>query len=233
MAHQIYKNKEGKRLPSVTTVLGVMDKPALKFWANNIGLQGIKMTEYVDDKAIIGTLAHYMIECYLSNKIPDYTEFKCDKQQIEQASKCFDKYLEWENYQDEFVPIANEIPLVSEKYQFAGCPDGVCILNGKLTLVDYKTCNGVYDEAKMQVIAYMQMINENFKELQEQFEILKNYKRIEQIVILRIGRNEDEGFEYIEVKKNIWEIGFNIFKNCLSIYQNKKEFTKLIKESNK
>ena len=30
--HQVYKNAAGKRLPGVTTILGVFDKPALKRW---------------------------------------------------------------------------------------------------------------------------------------------------------------------------------------------------------
>lgn len=30
--HQVYKNKDGKRLPGVTTILGNLDKPALRGW---------------------------------------------------------------------------------------------------------------------------------------------------------------------------------------------------------
>ena len=93
MPHVVMKNKDGKRVPSVTTVLGVMAKPQLVYWANKIGLEGIKVNEYVDDKAVIGTLAHYMAECDVNGVIPDYqSEVECSDEQIEQAKVCFDKY---------------------------------------------------------------------------------------------------------------------------------------------
>ena len=64
-AHTIYKLANGKRVPGVTTVLGIINKPALVKWANNLGLQGIDSTTYVDGTAKIGTLAHEMIQEYL------------------------------------------------------------------------------------------------------------------------------------------------------------------------
>jgi hypothetical protein len=61
-AHIIYKLADDSRVPGCTTICGILDKPALLEWANRIGLQGIEMRRYVDDKADIGTLAHDMIE---------------------------------------------------------------------------------------------------------------------------------------------------------------------------
>ena len=48
--HTVYKTKDGKRVPGVTTILGVINKPALVRWANNLGLQGI------DSQRCSGTL---------------------------------------------------------------------------------------------------------------------------------------------------------------------------------
>ncbi|GAI86127.1 unnamed protein product, partial [marine sediment metagenome] len=42
--------------------IGVLNKPALVPWANNLGLQGINVKDYVDDKADIGTLAHLNLQ---------------------------------------------------------------------------------------------------------------------------------------------------------------------------
>ncbi len=39
--HTRYKLKNGLLVPGVTTVTGVLDKPALIIWANRLGLQGI------------------------------------------------------------------------------------------------------------------------------------------------------------------------------------------------
>ena len=52
-AHTIYKNEEGKRLPGVTTIVGLLDKPQLRVWANRIGLDGIDLNSYMDDLANI------------------------------------------------------------------------------------------------------------------------------------------------------------------------------------
>lgn len=230
MARIIYKNENKKQVPSVTTILGVLDKPALKIWANNIGLQGIKMSEYVDDKALIGTLAHYIIECYIKNIQPNFAEFNATDEQIEQAKKCADKFFEWENCQAEFIPIASELHLVSEKYQYGGTTDCISILNGKLTLVDFKTSNAVYDEGRQQVSAYKNATNENFEIIKPKLQELgRNFNEIEQCIILRIGRDENEGFEYIEVPDNVLDIGFDIFLDCLSIYNKKKLFNKAMK----
>jgi hypothetical protein len=32
---------EGKAMPGVTTILGVLDKPALPYWGNQIGVDGV------------------------------------------------------------------------------------------------------------------------------------------------------------------------------------------------
>jgi ketopantoate reductase len=60
-AHIVYKTPDGKRVPGVTTITGMLDKPGLVKWANNLGLQGIDSTEHVKNLARIGTLAHLLI----------------------------------------------------------------------------------------------------------------------------------------------------------------------------
>ena len=219
MPHVVMKNKDGKRVPSVTTVLGVMAKPQLVYWANKIGLEGIKVNEYVDDKAVIGTLAHYMAECDVNGVTPDYqSEVECSDEQIEQAKVCFDKYLEWKSYQDEFEPMFSEIPLVSEEHQYSGTFDLIAKLNGKVTLIDFKTCSSIHYEALIQTVAYKKMIEEN-----------NLVDKIEQIVILRIGRDENEGFECYEVREDRWDIYFDVFLTCLKMYQLNKECSKDLK----
>ena len=66
--HTVYKTGDSIRVPSVTTILGVLSKPALIPWANRLGLQGIDSSKYVDRLATIGTLAHYWIESYINGE---------------------------------------------------------------------------------------------------------------------------------------------------------------------
>lgn len=184
-AHTIYKNQDGKRLPGVTTITGLMDKPALKYWANGLGLNGIDVRKYVDDMADIGTLAHQMAEdAILGNKTitDDYS-----KNQIDLAENCLLKFYEWlKDLKYEVIFIENQ--LVSEKYQYGGTCDMFLRIDGKNILIDIKTCKAIYDEMETQVAAYKMLIEENGN-------------KVDECYILRIGRSEDEGFEYRKINK--------------------------------
>ena len=59
--HTVYKTQDGEKVPSVTTVLNVLAKPALIYWAWDLGIKGIDYRKYRDDKADIGTLVHKQI----------------------------------------------------------------------------------------------------------------------------------------------------------------------------
>lgn len=222
MAKRVYKNAEGVKIPSVTTILGVINKPALIQWANCIGLEGIKVNEYVDDKADIGTLAHSICEYSLVGTPIHWKKYT--QEQIKQACKCSQKFFEWKSYQWEFIPIASEIELISNKYQYGGCIDLLAIVNGRLTLIDFKTCNSIWNEAKYQVSAYKQLINENLHNIRKKYIIPRKYRCIQDVAILRIGRDEEEGFEFLQIENT--KEGFQIFKLALNLYKQIKSFTK-------
>ena len=205
---QVYKNKAGKRVVGVTTYLNELNKPALVKWANKLGLQGIDSTDYVDNLADVGTLAHAMIMAYLQGKsVPkeDYTE-----DQAALAANCFGSYLNWESAH-KVEPILVETPLVSEEYQFGGTPDLLAYVDGVITLLDFKTGKAIYPEYFIQVAAYWVLLME------------RGYV-IDKVMILRIGREESEGFEVKEVKalKTNWEL----FTHCQAIYELKKQARK-------
>jgi len=206
-AHIIYKNKEGKRLPGTTTILGVLNKPLLVPWANKLGLQGINVRDYVDDKADIGTLVHEMMFCDLKG-----IDVDCDyytKIQIDIALNSFKKYLEWKK-QHTIEPLVLEEPMTSEHYQYGGTIDNYCLLDGIPTLIDYKTCKALYPEHFIQVCAYRQLLREN------------GYK-VKNCAILRVGRVEMEGFEFQEIHKKKIALCWKMFKYCLGIYNLQKQ----------
>ena len=190
-AHTIYKLKDGTGVPGVTTLTGVMDKPALVAWANKIGLEGIKVREYVDDLARIGTLAHYMVECHVKSLIgeksePDLSDYTPN--QIDLAENAFLKFLEWEKCR-KVEYLACELSLVSEKHRFGGTVDLLAKVNGTRTLIDLKTCKAIYDEMETQVGGGYKLLLE------------ENGFVIDDVRILRIGRDETEGFEDKPVRK--------------------------------
>ena len=203
--HTVYKTKDGVRVPGVTTVLGILGKPALIHWAWDLGTKGIDYKKYRDDKADIGTLAHEMVMCHLKGEELDtsgYTE-----KQIDLAETCFLKYLEWEDEHD-IKPILIEEPLISEKHRYGGTMDCYCNLDGILTLLDFKTGKAIYNEYFYQLGGYRELLTENKYET-------KRY------IILRLGRDETEGFE---VKERIdLEDETKIFLKLTEVYHLQKE----------
>lgn len=205
-AHIRYKNNEGKVVPGVTTILGVLNKPALVPWANRLGLEGIDSSKYVDKLATIGTLAHYLIACDLKGESADLEGYSQDE--VDKAENSLISYFEWKKRLTIEVILVEE-PLVSEIYQFGGTIDLLAKINNELVLIDFKTGSGIYDEYVYQVAAY------------EQLALATHSSEIAEKRIVRIGRTENEGFEeriYKDLSKH-WQI----FKACLEIYNLKKE----------
>ena len=92
-AHIRYELPDGTKVPGVTTVLGVLNKPALIIWANRLGLQGIDSSKYRDEMADIGTLAHQMIVDYFKGEKTNTDEYS--KSQIDAAENCLLSFWEW------------------------------------------------------------------------------------------------------------------------------------------
>ena len=203
--HTVYKIKSGQRVPSVTTVLGILNKPALLNWAWQCGIEGKDYKLVRDNAADIGTLAHYLIMCHLKGKTPDTSEYSAEN--INKAETCLIKYWEWEK-ENKIEPILVEESLVSEEYEFGGTIDCLALLNNQLILIDHKTGKAIYPEMAYQLAAYRQLL-------------LENGHKVMGARILRIGKNEDEGFEQ-RIFGNLdkqWEL----FLHCLVIYNLQKE----------
>ena len=202
--HTVYKDSDGNRVPGVTTITGVLNKPQLVPWANRMGLQGIDTTKYVDELAGAGTCAHLMVEKHLKKEAPDLSAFSQD--QIDLAENAFLKYLNWEKT-NTFEVVSSEIQLVSDRYHYGGTLDIYGHLNGTRTLIDLKTSKGIYSEHFTQVSAYRNLLIESGVE-------------VEDCRILRIGRDESEGFDDVHIPRV--EIHFELFKSCLKVYELQK-----------
>jgi len=199
--HTRYYNKAGTLLPGVTTILGVLNKPALVPWANGLGLRGINVREYVDVLALIGTIGHDMICAH--NKGVEFQRNGHPDELIDKAENCFLSYLSWEK-QHKVDPILCEAGLVSETYGFGGTIDMFAKVDGVPTIVDYKTGKAIYPEHIYQVSAYRRLLDENGHDVQA-------------VRILQIGRDEDEGFSEKVVSDTARE--WEIFQHCLGLYR--------------
>ena len=204
-AHTIYKLADGTRVPGATTVTGLLNKPYLIKWANNLGLDGIDSSKYVDEAAKTGTLAHALILEHLTGEKVDLTQFSA--QQIDLAENSIISYFEWEK-RHKVEPVWCERPMVSEKMRFGGTIDCLAYIDGELELIDFKTGSAVYPEYFVQTAAYRKLLEENGFD-------------VKRIRILRIGRDETEGFEERVVSDS--RKYFEIFEHLLGIYYLKRD----------
>ncbi len=206
--HTVYRTADGKRVPGTTTITGVIDKSRfLVPWANRLGREeGIDTKNYVDALAAAGTAAHLMVECWFTGDEADLSEVA--PADVDLAENSFIKFLDWTK-QHVIVPIGNEMILVSERYRYGGMCDIYCELDGKKALIDIKTSKRIYDEAFTQVAG-------GYRPL-----LLENGYPVDDTYILRIGRTEDEGFEFLSIPRQ--ELHRKRFLLCRELYEiNKK-----------
>ncbi len=208
-AHTRYRLQDGTLVPGVTTVLGVLNKPALVPWANALGLRGIDSRTYVDALATIGTLANQMIEHDLGAPAPDMALYSA-----EQADKAENALLKWYEWRKAHVieplvfgdRLAVELPLVSEASHYGGTIDCCAMIDGAWTVLDIKTSKAIYPEHMHQVAAYCRLLSDNgFTP--------------EAVRVLQVGRTEDEGFSEHTLPISRLEPHWRIFDACLTIYR--------------
>lgn len=204
-AHTRYELKDGTRVPGVTTIIGLLNKPQLVVWSNKLGLDGIEVGKFVDDLAGVGTLAHDMVQSHFTGEKVDTSEYsEKDVKRAKNAIKSFDAWVK----DLDIKPILNETEMVSEALKFGGKFDMYCTINGKKTLVDFKTSKAIYEEHFYQLAAYEMLLKEHGHE-------------VEQAVIVRIGRENSEGFE----TRTIDDLSKHkqVFGKLLDIYYLQKE----------
>ena len=206
-AHTRYTLEDRTRVPGVTTIVDGLgwNKRTLINWSNRIGLEGIEVSKFVDDKAAIGTLAHALITDKLLGKETDTSDYT--KNQIDLAENSALSFWEWEKGH-KLEPVIIEEPLVSEEHKFGGTLDIYGELDGVFEIIDLKSGSGIYPEHLIQVAAYKLLLKE--KELD-----------VKAIRILNIPRTEDEQFQ--EKKLIRTDVHEKIFLNCLSNYYLKKQ----------
>lgn len=205
-AHVRYYTEDGTQVPGVTTVLGVLAKPALVPWANRMGLQGIDTSKYVDEAAAVGTLAHALIAESLGGEKVAHGDFTADQlARAQHGVAAFEKWRAGHVLKVELI----EAQLVSEAHQYGGTIDLLALIDEVLELVDIKTSSGIWPEHAWQLSAY-------WKLLEEQGHEIKGAR------ILRIGRTEGEGLEERILTGRQLVHGWEIFSHALAIWRLKK-----------
>ena len=82
---------------------------------------------------------------------------------IEEATQAFEMFKKWYKNLKSVKPIATELSLVSEEFQFGGTMDMVFEIGGELSILDLKT-GSIYPEHLVQLAGYGALWDENFQD---------------------------------------------------------------------
>ena len=156
-----YWDKDGKPYISVTTILQVLDKPALRYWFGREVYRAVVVDPGLSEKSALGapyrksktamsrgTTVHSIVESY-----------KHTKKYLKGVSKEFKPYAQafYNWYEDNDVEILeNEKTVLSKKYGIAGTLDLTFkfVKKGRLFIADVKTGKDIYPEVFLQLSAY-------------------------------------------------------------------------------
>ena len=128
---RLYETPDGKKYPSITTVLSARKKEGLFEWRKKVGNE---VANYVAGKAARrGTKVHHMCEDYLNN---DFDEEKHKKNFL---PYCLFTQLKEQGLSKIDNIHAQEAGLYSDKYKVAGRVDCIAEYDGVLSIIDFKT----------------------------------------------------------------------------------------------
>jgi len=201
---------DGTPVVGVTTALREMNKPYLVPWSNKLGLAGVDSSKYRDEMGMVGTLIHALVNGHLKglSESESVDRYDYSQREIDLAGNGFNKFLAWEKIHT-LEPIALETQMVSEIHRFGGTPDYYGLIDGVLTLADWKSGANLYWDAWVQLAAYNLLLEEQGK-------------LVNQRILLNIGRDETENFVEAKRQGPALEDEKEIFLACLAIYQAKK-----------
>ena len=222
-AHQLYRLADGTLVPGATSITSLIydygKAKGLMGYAYNCGRDHLDMEAVTKEAQAIGHLVHQLIYDYYKPFMhPELTFVPTDtsdysKNQIDAAENSYLSFLAWAK-RHKVEPVLIEEELKSERYRFGGTLDLLAIIDGRLTLVDFKSGKDVYLENWCQLAAYNILITENYPEVGP----------IELFMLVRIGKGEDEDFSEPWIgpglKLSLYE---SIFLHALGIYQDLKE----------
>ena len=161
---------DGVVVDGVTTILKVINKPALVNWSANmsagyveknlkpgVALDEVQIMELVDgakkahrvradQTASLGTLAHAWFDDHFSGRAPTTPV----NPELRRMTGAFLKFADTHKVE----VLETERRLYSQRFKFAGTVDLICKVDGELTVADYKTGSGIYAEMLAQCGGY-------------------------------------------------------------------------------
>ena len=167
---------DGRHVPSVTTILRRLDKPQLVQWAANCAVDHIKA--HIESAGTVFEALAVLEEARKAHTVIRYTAGDVGTATHKhahavlagspvvdvpladpQAQKAVAAFQQWHS-QHRIQPIALERRVMSAELMYAGTCDFYGIIDDEPALLDFKTGNGVYDEAWYQLAGYEYALRE-------------------------------------------------------------------------
>jgi hypothetical protein len=211
MPTQVYKANDGKRVPSVTTVLKELgwSSGGLMWWAHKIGLQGIELNDARTKAADAGTVAHEMASCDITGKDPASALVGVDPEVAQTASASFASYQSWRRM-SRLELVASEVAMISEKYRVGGTLDAIAMFDGGAGILDFKSSKDLYPDAIVQVAAYWKLWEEANPDLPlSHFHVFR--------------WSPEGGFNHHSLSRSQVDAGWEVFQHARAIYDLKKK----------
>ena len=250
---RVYVGEDGKQYASVTTILNVINKPALIPWAKKQSLEKVKFV--LQNHVMNGTLPEIKstddIDAIINeaSKTPDKAlqlagdfgshahaliekvinaRIHNDKEPVITAD--FKVVMEsFEMFCEQYNPVfvGSEVQVCYRpaytKIRYAGTVDAVIIHEDNPIVVDFKTSKGIYDEHRLQVGAYSYALHR----------LNQKHHGIAGQGNIRAGKNSPFDMAWVvklskdqagvEIDKVITEASYRAFENATKLYYKLKE----------
>ncbi len=248
--HTVYKDSAGKRLAGVTTILGVLDKPALRGWYAGQERQGIldtlKLFDFAkgirgeqaavvlgsdlpakwfaeakrDKAADLGTVTHAHCEAWLLGDRLEANGIPDDM--YLQSQHGLERFKEWWSGEG-FTLMHSERVLVYDdgKMAFGGTADILAKdSKGRVVLVDLKTSKA----------SPHWPYDEVFGQVAAYGEAAANDPKtgldVERIVVARIGKEPGDEIQTYELSAGQRAAGWRLFRAAYDAYEAKRELSR-------
>jgi hypothetical protein len=158
-----YVNAAGQPVPGTHDPISrFMDRSALMHWAHKRGTEGLPL--YARDAIDIGSAVHAMCDLDLKGRSDtEITKTLWDaglpRDDHDKAMRAFMQFRKW-RLSCHVKPIALETSLVSELHQYGGTPDCVALIEGRVSLIEFKTSVKPYADHLVAMAAHAQLWNE-------------------------------------------------------------------------
>lgn len=223
MPRIIYRNAEGIRVPSVTTVIENLGwkTRGLVGWAYKMGMEGKDMYDEKKVAADIGTAAHKLIEidCLKGTIVQqdiDLLKLRYGAEIMERALVAFESWAAWRD-KEEYTSLNAEESLVSERMQVGGTFDlllnfTAAYVGGVKSLVSLKVTKGWYPDHIVQEAAYGEIHNENYPD-----------EPVEALHWLILGKEEPSfSHHWLPFDSDRVQGGLKVFEHLRAIHELKK-----------